>query len=65
MEPGGVAYKLFEEHGGVGGSAPAVLAGVHDVGDLAFDLVAVVVGAGEAPEFFAGRDEGRLEFFRG
>ena len=65
MDPGGVADELFEEHGCVGGSAPAVFAGVHDVGDLAFDLVAVVVGAGEAPEFFAGGDECGEEFFGG
>ncbi len=62
---GGFADEFFEEHGGRGGSAVAAAAGVHDVGDLALDLVAVVVGAGHAPEFFAGEGESVEEALRG
>ncbi len=68
VDPGderGFAYEFFEEHGGGGGSGIAAAAGVHDVGDLGFDLVAVVVGAGHAPEFFAGEGEGVGEALRG
>src|ERR1700689_3127866 len=55
--PGRVADELLEEHGGGDGAAVAGAAGVHDVGDLALDLVAVIVGAGHAPELFAGGGE--------
>ena len=47
-------YEFLEEHGGSGGTSVAGTASVHDVGDRGFDLVAIVVGAGHAPEFFAG-----------
>jgi hypothetical protein len=56
-QAGGFAYEFFEEHGGCGGSAVACGTGVADVGDLGLDLVAVVVGAGHAPELFAGDGE--------
>ncbi len=68
VDPGderGFAYEFFEEHGRGGGSGVATAAGVHDVGDLGFDLVAVVVGAGHAPEFFAGEGEGVGELLGG
>ena len=53
MQPGRVAGELLEEHGGVDGSAGAA-AGVDHVGDEGLDVVLVVVGAGQAPEAFAG-----------
>ncbi len=46
--------ELLEEHGGSDGAAVAAVAGVLNVGDGTFDLVAVVIGAGKAPELFAG-----------
>jgi len=58
------AYKFFEEHRGGGGAAVAAAPGVHDVGDLGLDLVAVVVGAGHAPELLAGDGEGVSELLR-
>jgi hypothetical protein len=65
VDPGGVAYEFLEEHGGGCGSAIAGAACVHDVGDLGFDLVTVVVGAGHAPEFFAGDGGGVEELLGG
>ncbi len=57
MDPGRVADEFFEEHGSRYCAAVAGGAGVHDVGNLALDLFAVVVGAGQTPEFFAGHGQ--------
>ena len=47
-----------------GGTGVAGGAGVADVGDLALDLLAVVVRAGHAPELFTG-EGGAFEELRG
>ena len=57
VNPWSFVDEFFEEHGGGRGSAVAAAGAVHDVGDLGFDLVAVVVGGGHAPELFAGDGE--------
>src|ERR1035438_8442441 len=49
MDPRCVSSKLLEEHRRGDRAPVAVLAGVHDVGDLALDVVAIVVGAGKPP----------------
>ena len=58
VDPRGVGGELLEEHGGGDGSAGASAA-VHDVADTALDQLAVVVGAGQAPELHAGFARGR------
>src|SRR5665213_402318 len=65
MHPGSVFDKLFEEEGCGNRSAPAGSTCVPDVGDLAVDLVAVIVGAGKPPELFAGDLHRVLKFFAG
>ena len=65
VDPRRIAYELFQEHRGCRSATVAGASGVHDVGDLGFDLVAVVVGAGHSPEFFAGEGEGVGELLGG
>ena len=65
MNPGGVADELFEEGRSDAGAAVARSGGVHEVGDLALDLVAVVARAGQPPELLAGGGKGIEEVLRG
>src|ERR1019366_1728624 len=50
VNPGSIARELLQKHRRRSRAAVAILAGVHDVGDLALDVVAIIVGAGKPPE---------------
>jgi len=52
VNPGGVFREDFQKLSGGDGSA-VTATGVFDVGDVALDLLGVLVSKGEAPEFFA------------